>query len=424
MYACNLAERASIEAAAARTLQEHGAVDILINNAGIVDGKRLLEATDAEIERTFAVNTLALFRTVRAFLPGMLAQGAGHIVTIASASGIAAVPRLADYSASKAAAIAFDESLRLELKHDGAPVRTTVVCPFYIRTGMFEGVRTRFPLLLPIMQAGGRRRAHRARHRARRGAADPAVVRAHGLPAAPAAGGLVRCADGFFRHHQEHGCVRRAECARPEKGKNMTIVANIAVALVALLHLNFLVLEMFFWDKPLGRRIFGLTPEFAKASKSLAANQGLYNGFLVAGLVWGIWLGAAGGPVKVFFLGCVIVAGVFGALTVSRKILWVQALPGAIALGAGAGGVERAGFVRLCGNDGVSSAPAGGTGSTRACRSPRCGRFPPACKLVVEVVAELVQQGAQEAAEGHHALVLRRAHPQLDDAVLPSSSGR
>ena len=113
----------------------------------------------------------------------------------------------------------------------------------------------------------------------------------------------------------------------------MTIAADIAVALVALLHLYFLVLEMFFWDKPLGRRTFGLTPEFAAASKNLAANQGLYNGFLVAGLVWGIWLGAAGGPVKVFFLGCVIVAGVFGALTASRKILWVQALPGAIALG-------------------------------------------------------------------------------------------
>ena len=113
----------------------------------------------------------------------------------------------------------------------------------------------------------------------------------------------------------------------------MTIAADIAVALVALLHLYFLVLEMFFWDKPLGRRAFGLTPEFAKASKGLAANQGLYNGFLVAGLVWGIWLGAAGGPVKIFFLGCVIVAGVFGALTASRKILWVQALPGAIALG-------------------------------------------------------------------------------------------
>lgn len=112
----------------------------------------------------------------------------------------------------------------------------------------------------------------------------------------------------------------------------MTTAANIAVALVALLHLYFLVLEMFFWDKPLGRRAFGLTPEFATASKALAANQGLYNGFLVAGLAWGLWLGAGGTPIKVFFLGCVVVAGVFGALTASRKILWAQALPGAVAL--------------------------------------------------------------------------------------------
>jgi len=112
----------------------------------------------------------------------------------------------------------------------------------------------------------------------------------------------------------------------------MTTVSNLAVALVALLHLYFLVLEMFLWDKPLGLRTFKLTPEFAQASKALAANQGLYNGFLVAGLVWGLSLGQAGNPIKIFFLGCVIVAGVFGALTVNRRILWVQALPGAIAL--------------------------------------------------------------------------------------------
>jgi putative membrane protein len=112
----------------------------------------------------------------------------------------------------------------------------------------------------------------------------------------------------------------------------MNIVANIAVALVALLHLCFLVLEMFFWEKPLGLRVFGLTPEFAKASRALAASQGLYNGFIVAGLVWGLSLGTAGDSIKIFFLGCVIVAGVFGALTVNRRILWVQALPGAAAL--------------------------------------------------------------------------------------------
>lgn len=110
------------------------------------------------------------------------------------------------------------------------------------------------------------------------------------------------------------------------------MIANVAVALVALMHLYFLILEMFFWNKPLGRRVFGLTPEFAQSTTALAANQGLYNGFLAAGLIWGIVLGPAGYGIKIFFLGCIIVAGVFGAITVNRRILWVQALPGAVAL--------------------------------------------------------------------------------------------
>src|SRR6476620_906778 len=104
----------------------------------------------------------------------------------------------------------------------------------------------------------------------------------------------------------------------------MGTVANVAVGLVAALHLYFLVLEMFLWDKPFGRKTFGLTPEFAAASKALAANQGLYNGFLAAGLVWVLSLGAQGFAVELFFLLCVVVAGVFGALTVSRRILFVQ----------------------------------------------------------------------------------------------------
>src|ERR1700704_1712787 len=112
----------------------------------------------------------------------------------------------------------------------------------------------------------------------------------------------------------------------------MMTAANVAVALVALLHVYFLVLEMFLWDKPRGRRTFGLTPEFASASKALAANQGLYNGFLAAGLVWGLALGANGDSIKIFFLGCITLAGIFGAVTANRKILWVQAVPGAIAL--------------------------------------------------------------------------------------------
>lgn len=109
----------------------------------------------------------------------------------------------------------------------------------------------------------------------------------------------------------------------------MTIAANIMVGLVALLHAYFLVLEMFLWDKPRGMRIFRTTPEFAAASKSLAANQGLYNGFLAAGLIWGLF---SGDPVKIFFLACVIIAGAYGAATVNLKILWVQAAPAAIAL--------------------------------------------------------------------------------------------
>lgn len=112
----------------------------------------------------------------------------------------------------------------------------------------------------------------------------------------------------------------------------MSIAASIVIAVIGLLHVYFLVLEMFLWDKPAGLRAFGQTKEAAAASKVLAANQGLYNGFLAAGLFWGLWLGAAGTDVKVFFLSCVLVAGVYGAATASRRILFVQALPAAIGL--------------------------------------------------------------------------------------------
>ena len=114
----------------------------------------------------------------------------------------------------------------------------------------------------------------------------------------------------------------------------MIWIANILVALVALLHGYFLVLEMFLWTRPLGLKTFRNTPEKAADSAVLAANQGLYNGFLAAGLVWGLVQGAPGFAleIKTFFLLCVIVAGVYGAVTVSRRILYVQAAPAAIAL--------------------------------------------------------------------------------------------
>jgi putative membrane protein len=113
----------------------------------------------------------------------------------------------------------------------------------------------------------------------------------------------------------------------------MSTAANVVIAGVALLHVYILVLEMFLWDKPAGRRAFGQTREFATATKVLAANQGLYNGFLAAGLFWGLSLGEAGQGVKVFFLLCVLIAGLYGAATASRKILFVQALPAAMGLG-------------------------------------------------------------------------------------------
>ncbi len=112
----------------------------------------------------------------------------------------------------------------------------------------------------------------------------------------------------------------------------MSGLADLIILLVALLHVYFLVLEMFLWDKPLGLRTFRQTKEAANASKVLAANMGLYNGFLAAGLLWGLYLGEAGVQVKWFFLCCIVIAGVFGGLTANRRILFIQALPAAIAL--------------------------------------------------------------------------------------------
>jgi putative membrane protein len=113
------------------------------------------------------------------------------------------------------------------------------------------------------------------------------------------------------------------------KEKIMDLIVNILVAVVALLHLGFLYLEMFLWDQPRGLRTFNMTAEVARQSKTLAMNQGLYNGFLSAGLFWGLF---AGEPVKIFFLSCVIIAGIFGALTVSKRIFYIQALPAILAL--------------------------------------------------------------------------------------------
>lgn len=151
-YVVDITDREQVYASADRVRAEVGPVDILVNNAGIVTGKPFLELPDAMIQRTFEVNAIALFWMARAFLPDMVERNHGHIVTISSAAGQVGVAKLADYCASKFAAAGFDESLRVELKQTAPGVKTTLVSPYYINTGMFEGVQSRFPLLLPIME--------------------------------------------------------------------------------------------------------------------------------------------------------------------------------------------------------------------------------------------------------------------------------
>lgn len=151
-YTCDLTKKKDIYDTAKQVLRDFKHIDILINNAGVVSGKALLDASDEDIERTFDVNTLALFRTTRAFLPAMIERNSGHIVTVASAAGLVGTAKLIDYCSSKFAAIGFDESLRLEIQRQGLKIQTTVVCPFYIDTGMFTGVKTKFSWLLPILK--------------------------------------------------------------------------------------------------------------------------------------------------------------------------------------------------------------------------------------------------------------------------------
>jgi len=146
-FVVDVTDRAGVAAAAEQT----GPIDILINNAGVVGGRPLLEASGDAIERVLQVNLHSLFWVTRAFLPGMRERDHGAVVTVSSAAGLIAPAKMSDYSASKFGAIGFNEALRNELRHDGVHVNTVVACPFYMNTGMFEGVKTRFPKLLPIL---------------------------------------------------------------------------------------------------------------------------------------------------------------------------------------------------------------------------------------------------------------------------------
>ncbi|KAL0275365.1 UNVERIFIED_CONTAM: hypothetical protein PYX00_003229 [Menopon gallinae] len=151
-YVCDITNRERVYSTAKDVKREVGRVSILINNAGMVSGKPFLETPDALIEKTFDVNVISHFWTVKAFLPDMIDSRRGHIVTIASLAGTVGMTKLVDYCASKYAAIGFDESLRIELECYGHHnIHTTVICPYFIKsTGMFDGVHTRF---IPILEA-------------------------------------------------------------------------------------------------------------------------------------------------------------------------------------------------------------------------------------------------------------------------------
>lgn len=150
--AVDVSDRAAVMAAARELEADFGPVDLLVNNAGVVSGKPLLDLAPEAIERTFRVNALALFWTTQAFLPGMIQRGRGHLVTLASAAGLLGAPGMSDYSASKYAAVGYHEALRAELRRRAPGIGTTLVCPYFVDTGMFAGVRTRFPFLLPILR--------------------------------------------------------------------------------------------------------------------------------------------------------------------------------------------------------------------------------------------------------------------------------
>lgn len=152
-YVCDVSDRREVYRVAAEIKAKVGPVHIIVNNAGIISGQRFLDIPDERIEAVFGVNVLALYWVTKAFLPEMIERNSGHIVTMASAAGLLGVNRQTDYSASKHAAIGFTDSLRVELKSCGyTGIKTTIVEPFYTNTGMMEGVKTRFPRLLPILK--------------------------------------------------------------------------------------------------------------------------------------------------------------------------------------------------------------------------------------------------------------------------------
>jgi len=151
-YFCDISKPDMISFFYKKVQDEIGSIDILINNAGKVNGKTILDSLPSEMEKTMQVNALGPMWLIHEILPDMIQRNAGHIVNISSAAGLIGVNKLADYSASKFALFGFDESLRAELKEIDSDVKTTIICPYFIDTGLFAGVRTRFSFLLPILK--------------------------------------------------------------------------------------------------------------------------------------------------------------------------------------------------------------------------------------------------------------------------------
>ncbi|NWU98433.1 RDHE2 dehydrogenase, partial [Upupa epops] len=152
-YICDCSKRQDIYRVADQVKKEVGDVNILINNAGIVIGKKFMDSPDPLVEKTMEVNTMAHFWTCKAFLPAMIASNRGHLVSIASGAALIGVSGLSDYCASKFAALGFAESIDFEMKSlRKAGIKTTIVCPYFINTGMFDGCKTKWPNMLPILE--------------------------------------------------------------------------------------------------------------------------------------------------------------------------------------------------------------------------------------------------------------------------------
>jgi all-trans-retinol dehydrogenase (NAD+) len=151
-FVCDVSNKDEVYKLADKIKAEIGEVDILINNAGVVSGSTFLKTSDEKILTSMNINVNAAFWTTKAFLPSMIARNSGHLVNISSAAGIIGVTGLADYSASKFAVFGFHEAIRMELRRLKSRVQSTIVCPFFIDTGMFQGVKTRFSFLLPILK--------------------------------------------------------------------------------------------------------------------------------------------------------------------------------------------------------------------------------------------------------------------------------